>query len=160
VPAEPTPPAAPTASEHAALAAGRYLSSRRFERSFLALLNLRAERVEANADATITIPSVIDRDGNPKRWREVAPWTWQEIGGPDRLIMTVAQGRVTMIRRSGDAATVLVRATGARQGPWNQPLLWGTILVTLAEAGRQIVRTVRRRRSPPRKLDPVALIGS
>jgi CubicO group peptidase (beta-lactamase class C family) len=164
VSAEPTPSAVATASAHAALTAGRYLSSRHFERSFLSLLNLRQETIRANPDGTITIPSVADRDGNPKMWREVAPWTWQELSGPDRLIITVDQGQVTMIRRSGDAPNVLVRATGPRTAPWNVPLLWLSIVVLPAEGLRRLVQAIRKRRrpsaTPARSLDRAAQIGT
>ena len=144
-----TPQATGTAREHAAQAAGRYIPSRHFERSFLALLNLRADRLSANPDGTISIASLTDRQGKPKTWRETGPWLWQEVGGSDRLAMTLEDGRVTMIRRSNDAATVLVRASGARRAAWNIPLLIATIAVLALELVRRLVlgvnHLVRRR---------------
>ena len=165
-PSEPTPPAVATAAEHAALAAGRYLSSRRFERSFLSLLNLQQVAVHAKPDGTISIPSVVDRLGTPKVWREVDPWIWQEVDGTERLAMTVEGGRVREIRQSTDAATVLQRADGLRKASWNVPLLLGTVVVLLAEALRQLLTGLlgrfRRNREPsiPRtKLERVGQLG-
>jgi Beta-lactamase len=163
---EPTAPAVPTAADHAAMAAGPYLSSRHFERSFLSLLNLRHEQVHANPDGTITIESLTDALGKPKQWREVAPWIWQETAGSDRLAVTIEGPHVRMIRRSEDPATVLLRADGLRNASWNGPLLLMTIGVLLGEVVRQLVRRglriVRPATPSPTassRLERVALLG-
>jgi CubicO group peptidase (beta-lactamase class C family) len=161
--AEPTPAPTPSAATHAALASGRYLSSRHFQKSFLSLLNLRTDRVSADQDGTITIPSITDRFGRPKAWREVGPWLWQEVGGADQLAMTLENGQVASIRRSGEAPTILLRARGARTAWWNIPLLIVTVLVLAAEVLRQatqgVKRVLRRRRDAAPKQSTTARVG-
>jgi CubicO group peptidase (beta-lactamase class C family) len=125
------PPAVPTAVAHAHLAAGRYLSARHFERSFLSLLSLLQVQVSANADGTITISSEERPDGRLKVWRETAPFLWQEVGGQDRLGMIVEDGRVVAIRRSSDPATALVRAPWWMSPAWIFPALIAAVVVLM-----------------------------
>jgi CubicO group peptidase (beta-lactamase class C family) len=144
------PPPAPTAVEHARMAAGTYLSSRHFERNFLSLFNVLPMHVSAKDDGTITISSEERADGRPKEWRETGPWQWRELGGPDRLGMIVDGGRVAEIRRSSDPATALVRAPAFVAG-WNLPGLVGAVVIlalsALAWPASLIVR--RRYHLPP-----------
>jgi CubicO group peptidase (beta-lactamase class C family) len=146
VPADPIQlgPPLPTAREHAALAAGRYLSSRHFDRSFLSLLTLRQDRVEARSDGTITLSSATRVDGSPKIWREVEPFVWQDIDGRDRLLAMVEDGRVTRIQSSAEASTVLLRAEGSRRAPWNTALIAFAVVVLGLHALIQLVGFVRR----------------
>ena len=157
------PAATATAAAHAAIVAGRYIPSRHFEGSFLGFLNLLADQVTANGDGTISIASMTGRSGAAKRWRETAPWIWQEVGGPDRLAVTLEGDRVTMIRRSSDASTVLLPARDARTAGWNIPLLLATLVILGLEALRLlflVVRRVTRRvRDPEPRMTRAAHVG-
>jgi len=86
-----------TAAEHARILAGRYQSSRRSESSFLSLLGLAGQlQVLATDSGTISVPALTGIDGQPKRWQEVEPFVWREVGGSERLAAKVDDGRVTM----------------------------------------------------------------
>ncbi|MEO8449558.1 MAG: serine hydrolase domain-containing protein [Gemmatimonadota bacterium] len=99
----------PTAVSHAQLSRGIYEPSDR-KASFLGVLGfLDQAEVTASGDGTIAISSLTDLNGRPKLWREVGDWIWSEVGGWDRLAMTVEDGRVTRIARGGDPAGILLR---------------------------------------------------
>jgi len=97
-PATPTPeePTTATAKQHARKVAGEYEMSRRPGRTFFRALYLAARlRVSANTDGTIETPALFHLDGSgPQKWREVAPYVWQEVNGGGRLAMSVKDGRV------------------------------------------------------------------
>src|SRR5690606_31056481 len=84
------------AREHAAQIAGSYDSSRRPETTFMAVANLLGPvKVIANEDGTISVTAALDHAGAPKKWREVAPYVWQDTGSVDRLAADVVDGKVT-----------------------------------------------------------------
>ena len=86
-----TPVDAATAKEHAKMIAGRYLTTRRADSTFIALATLvGATTVTANPDDTIS-QSLL---GFPVRYREVKPFLWQEVGGHDKLEAKVENGKV------------------------------------------------------------------
>ena len=71
----PDEPATTTALEHARLVAGLYQTSRRAETTFYAALGMLGQfTVSANADGTLVIPVLTGLNGEPKVWREVAPF--------------------------------------------------------------------------------------
>ncbi len=97
-----TPPAAPTlegAKADAAAVSGNYMLSRRSENSFLRVASILGEaKVEAREDGTIVIASLTEPSGQPKRWREVAPMTFQDVNGQDKLIFkNDANGNMQLI---------------------------------------------------------------
>lgn len=84
-----------TARTHAQLMAGRYIFTRRAHTTFLAGLYLLGQpQVSANADGTITVSDLTDLAGEPKKWREIAPFVWRNVEGTDRLAAQVENGRV------------------------------------------------------------------
>jgi hypothetical protein len=77
----PDEPATATAVEHARIVAGNYAASRRAETTFFKLLTLLGEtRITANDDGTIELPPLTSYNGKPKRWREISPFVWREVG--------------------------------------------------------------------------------
>jgi hypothetical protein len=90
----PAPPSnSPTldsAKNDANAVSGNYMSSRRSESLFKSLALLGEATVSANEDDTISVGEMTgymnDRNGKPKRWREVAPMTFRDINGQDSLI--------------------------------------------------------------------------
>jgi hypothetical protein len=97
----PTPPAAsPLAdfSQHAASFTGSYLSSRRAETNFEKMTAPLVYQVSvvSNPDGTLTIDAFRDNDGVPKRWVEVSPLVFQEVGGQSLLAFSAdAQDKIT-----------------------------------------------------------------
>jgi CubicO group peptidase (beta-lactamase class C family) len=97
-----TPPPEPvleSAKEDAAAVSGKYTASRRCESSFLkAVYLLQQATVSADDDGTIEIGEVLDPNGKPKRWQEVAPMVFREVRGQDALIFKRDEsGRMQMI---------------------------------------------------------------
>src|SRR3546814_1883908 len=62
------------------------IASDRSASNFLAINSFRFPSVvEINDEGQLVISSLTGADGAPKRWREVAPFLWHEVGGNDRL---------------------------------------------------------------------------
>jgi hypothetical protein len=80
-----TPPAGEkvaNAKEDAARVSGFYIPSRRFETSFLKLLNLPGQlKVTNNSDGTISLDLLKDPNGEPKKYEEIGPLFYREING-------------------------------------------------------------------------------
>ncbi len=159
---EPFEPTTATAKEHAQLLAGRYASSRRAETTFFRLFGLLDESsLEVNDDGTITLPWLTGLNDEPKRWREVGPFVWREVGGKDRLVAQVQDGRVRQI-----SADPLAGAMTFLPVPASSSSVW--ILPTIALAIAALLMAViawpvgaiqRRRRSTPFSLSGTEAIA-
>lgn len=80
---------------HADQMAGHYESSRRPQSNLLSLANLLGQvKVIANEDGSISVPMATDASGAPRKWREIAPYLWQDEAGSDRLAADVVDGKV------------------------------------------------------------------
>jgi len=112
-----------TAKEHAAAIAGSYISSRRAESNFLSILNLlQPLKVVVNEDGTISLPLLTDLNGEPTKWREVAPWVWREVNGKGRLAAEVQDGRVVRFAPEWISPFMYMeRSTGAKGVGWLMP---------------------------------------
>ncbi len=99
----PSPPSSqPTlasAAQDARAVSGKYMLSRRSESSLLRTATLIGElTVSAAEGGMIQVAEMTDPNGKPKRWREVAPMTFLEENGQDKLIFKADQnGRMQMI---------------------------------------------------------------
>jgi len=85
-------------SQRAASFAGNYLSSRRAETNIekMSAPLVYQVSVVSNPDSTLTIDAFRDNDGMPKRWVEVSPLVFQEVGGQSLLAFSKdEQDRVT-----------------------------------------------------------------
>jgi CubicO group peptidase (beta-lactamase class C family) len=125
-----------TAAEHARLLAGAYEPSRRAQSSFLSLFFLPGQlRVSVGEGGTLAIPAFQGVNGQPKQWREVAPFVWNEVGGKERLAAKVENGRVVMFSVDGVSPfDVFLPAPWWRSSVWLLPLLGGglsALLMTL-----------------------------
>jgi CubicO group peptidase (beta-lactamase class C family) len=121
-----------TAKQHAQQIAGRYENSRRAQTSFISLAYLMAQvKVVANEDGTITVPMLTGLNGEPKKFREIAPYVWRNVAGSDRIAGKVVDGRVE--RFSTDPLSpfmVFDRTPWWRSAGWLMPLL-GVALAAL-----------------------------
>ncbi|MBS0393360.1 MAG: beta-lactamase family protein [Proteobacteria bacterium] len=112
-----------TAAEHLAMAAGHYVSMRGSFDNFLAVAGLFGQlKVIPNADGTLSIPMLMGPAGVPKKYREIAPFVWREVGGHDRVGAIVKDGRV--VRVSSDVLSgimVFDRAPASRSAGWLNP---------------------------------------
>ncbi|HJS23207.1 MAG TPA: serine hydrolase [Pyrinomonadaceae bacterium] len=88
-----------TAKDDAKAASGTYILSRRAEKSFLKTASLISQfTVSAVGDGDIEIPQLTGANGKPKRWQGIAPMTFLERDGQDKLIFKPDQsGRMQMV---------------------------------------------------------------
>jgi hypothetical protein len=126
-----------TAAEHARVMAGRYQPSRRAESSFLSLLGLFGQaKVIATDSGSITIPALTGMDGQPKRWIEVEPFVWREVGGTERLAAKLENNRVTMWSVDEISPFIVVQPVEWwKSGGWLVPAL----LLSLVALGLTLV---------------------
>jgi CubicO group peptidase (beta-lactamase class C family) len=139
---------AKVAAEHARLMAGVYESSRRVQSSFLSLLYLPGQvRVTVTDEGALSVPALVGLNGQPKKWKEVAPFVWREVGGKERLAAKVENGKVVMF--SADEVSpfmVFLPASWWRSSAWLQPLLGGALAALLLTAVAWPVSAIVRRR--------------
>ena len=84
--AEATPTLA-SAKEDARAVSGTYMLSRRSENSFLKVATVLGEfNVSPRADGVIEVGELLGTNGKPIRWREVAPMTFLDENGHDKLV--------------------------------------------------------------------------
>jgi CubicO group peptidase (beta-lactamase class C family) len=149
-PASPTV-SATTAAADAKLLAGEYAYSRSFNSSFLfALKMVMPVKVRANDDATISVTGLVDLNGAPRRYREISPLLWRQVGGGDRLAAEVKDGRV--VRFSDDEVSpfmVMLPMPAWRSSAILAPALVAFIVVLLTALAWPI-RAVLRWRSARR----------
>ena len=126
---QPAGVSAEEAKEHARLIAGTYASSRRPQSNFVSLVNLLGPvKVIANEDGTISVTLALGPGGAPKKWREVAPWVWQDTASSDRLAADVVDGRVTRFSLEPYAPIMVFERLSAWRA-LSMPLLAASLLV-------------------------------
>jgi CubicO group peptidase (beta-lactamase class C family) len=88
---------AESAAEHVRLMAGTYMSSRGQTSNFFSAPGFLSQlKVTADADGGLFVPALLDVNGEPMKWREVAPFVWQQAGGKERLAARVEDGHVAL----------------------------------------------------------------
>ena len=94
-----TPATSATAKDDAQAAAGTYVLSRKSESSFLRTASIVSQfNVAPTGDGDIEVPQLTGANGKPKRWQAIAPMTFLERGGQDKLIFKPDQnGRMQLI---------------------------------------------------------------
>jgi len=127
-------PTTRTAHEHGRQLAlnGPYWRSRGRANSMLGSLSglFGQQRVTLYDDETIAVPAAVRPDGKPKRWREIAPYVWEEVGGRQRLAADVVDGRIRAIAMDSFSGTsVLLPVPPLHLSAWIFPLLFGAISV-------------------------------
>ena len=116
---------------HAAQLAGTYTSSRRPDSNFVSLANLLGPvKVVANEDGTISVTLALGPGGAPRKWREVAPYLWQDTTSTDRLAADVVDGKVTRFSME-PYAPIMVFARLSMWRSLSMPLLVASLLVVL-----------------------------
>jgi len=130
-PARPAGVSKEDAQRHAAQLAGTYTSSRRPDSNFVSLANLLGPiKVVANEDGTISVTAAMGAGGAPKKWREIAPYLWQDTSSTDRLAADVADGKVTRFSMEPYAPIMVFE----RLSTWralSMPLLVASLAVVL-----------------------------
>jgi hypothetical protein len=117
-PARPLPPEPTLKSAKAdgARVAGNYIVSRN---SFTNILGISAFLDQATAsvndDGTLSVDTLKNFAGEPKKWREIAPFVWREVHGRGLLVATVKDGAVSEI-----ASDALPQILTLQRAPWWQ----------------------------------------
>ncbi|HSJ74635.1 MAG TPA: serine hydrolase domain-containing protein, partial [Gemmatimonadales bacterium] len=113
-----------TAYKHAQQVAGQYESSRHSVSNFFSLTDLISpSKVTANPDTTITLPYLTALNGDPKHWREIRPFVWQEVDGKNVAGAKVENGRVEMLSGDEISPFIVFRPTRWWKSPaWLLPL--------------------------------------
>jgi CubicO group peptidase (beta-lactamase class C family) len=87
-----------SAKTDAVAASGNYMTSRRSDSLVKSIAIVGESTVAANEDDTILVSDMLDANGKPKRWREVAPMTFRDINGQDSVIFKPDRdGRMQLI---------------------------------------------------------------
>ena len=113
-------PTLKTARQDGALVAGAYEVSRRSDSNMLRIAGvLNQPKVTLNGDNTISLDVITDLAGNPKKFREVAPFRWQEVNGPSQFIAVMKDGAVQRIYTSDLPPIEAITPAPLLRGAWN-----------------------------------------
>ena len=125
------------AAEHAKMMAGTWESSRRGETNFfnaIALLGGQT-KVGVGPKGELSIPGLTGYGGAPKKWVEIAPFVWKDVGGHDLIAAKVDNGKVVRWSFSLVAPfTVYDRVPWYKNTAWLIPLLIASLLAMLLTA--------------------------
>jgi CubicO group peptidase (beta-lactamase class C family) len=155
-------PTSATALEHAQAVAGRYGVSRRAESSFFSALNSFSQlQVVANPDGTIVIPPVTYLNGAPKQWREVAPYVWREVGGPQRLAAQMRDGKVRLLSLDEiGGIQAFLPVSASQSAAWQLPaMILAIVALLLTVILWPIAALTRRHFKVPFTLSPRAALS-
>jgi CubicO group peptidase (beta-lactamase class C family) len=135
-PAAPQPnlPTLSTAKADAKAVAGTYWASRRAHDSWIVLFYMPSqEQVKALPDGTLEVSSSRTPGGAVKKWREVGPQYWQEVGGRSFLKFVMKNGKVDHFQTSDiPAIEVSQPVPFTYQTTWNGPAFEAACVVLLA----------------------------
>ena len=82
----PDTPAVAMAAQDANTVSGHYIVSRRSQTNILSVLNVAGElKITPNPDGTISADELKDMNGQPKKFREIAPMLFRDVNHQDRL---------------------------------------------------------------------------
>jgi len=97
------------------------------------MMNLMGQaKVKVDPDGTLEVSIFKDASGAILRWREVAPFVWQEPAGKIRLAAVVKDGKIVNFASDElPPVMVLQPVPGWASAAWNMPLLFFMIAVLL-----------------------------
>ncbi len=141
-------PTASTAKEHGAAMSGHYVSSRAGGFNFLRLAELLGQTsASVDKDNNLVVSTITDPSGSPRKWREVEPWVWKEVGGADYLqAISDGRGGIKMFSITPYAPIIeFVPAPASLNAGWILPVAGlALLIVVIAALGWPIVALVRR----------------
>ena len=116
-PVDPPYPVA-TAHAHARMFSSIYWSSRSYSTSFLAATKLLFPvHVVVHPDDSVSLSGLRGPDGELKRFREVAPFVWSEIGGHERLAAIASKGHIARLSVDAQAPATVFDAVPGWESP-------------------------------------------
>jgi len=119
------------AALHAAQMAGTYVSSRRPDSNFVSIANLLGPvKVAVNEDGTLSVGGVNNFGGAPKKWREIAPYVWQDTGSTERMAADFVDGHITRFSMEPYAPIMVFQRLSAWRA-LSLPILIASLVVLL-----------------------------
>ncbi len=150
-----------TSQQHAAMLAGTWVNSRGSHSSFLAVLELLGGTKVGVNDKGELITPFPGLNGEPRHWREVAPFLWRDRDSHERLAAKVVDGKA--IRFSIDELSpfmVFYRPAWYQNTAWLLPALVVSLAALLLTAiFWPVTAIVRRRYGAPLMLDANGMRG-
>lgn len=139
---------ASTAQADARAMAGHYEPSRRSQTNFLSLLYLlQQSKVTTDKDGHLVASALTDLSGQPKKFEEIAPFVWREVGGKERLAAKLKDGKVQMwAEDSASPFEVFLPVPAYANGAWLLPALEASIAALLLTGLLWPVNALVRRR--------------
>jgi CubicO group peptidase (beta-lactamase class C family) len=155
-----------TAAEHARMMTGNWQSSRRSDSNFFSVIGLLSQtKVGLDDKGGLLVPALVGRDGQPRKWVEIAPFVWRDVDGHDRLAATVKEGKV--VRWSMDFMSpfmVLDPVPAGKSGTWLIPALCAAVavllLTLLAWPAGWLSRRAHKLPAPARSPSRRAVVGT
>jgi CubicO group peptidase (beta-lactamase class C family) len=145
-PPQDAPPA--DAKAHAAAVAGPYEGSRRAERNLFSFFYMFGQSAAtANDDGTIQVGGLDGLNDEPRKFREVEPWLWREVGSEMRLAATHdEQGKVISLVPDGYGPIIVFQRPPAwRDKRWLQPAVVVAGVVLALALLLRVIAPLRRR---------------
>jgi CubicO group peptidase (beta-lactamase class C family) len=135
LPQKPAPTLA-TARAHGALLVGRYLSSRVSVSNFMSMSNLLSQStISLDKDGALVTHGFKNLAGQPRHWREAAPFMWRDVDSGSHLGAVMQNGKVRWLSiDEGSPVEVFMPVPGWQSAAWNLPLLVAALLVFLLTA--------------------------
>lgn len=111
---------AATARKHARIMVGTYNKTRRLETSFLKAAEIAGQfKVTLDAEGGLVFSAAQGIGGAPRKWVEIAPFVWREVGGKMRLAAKVENGRVVRFGIDSSSPFMLFEPV-----PWYSSSAW------------------------------------
>jgi CubicO group peptidase (beta-lactamase class C family) len=118
-----------SADADAKTVAGRYLTSRRSEGSFLKVGAVEENvRVTPDENGTIKVEPFKDFNGQIKKWQEIAPLVYRSVNGQD-LLAFVHDYNGNMLLAPNFPAAAEQRVSLAQSADFNQALIVGVLVI-------------------------------
>ncbi|HEY2358408.1 MAG TPA: serine hydrolase domain-containing protein [Phenylobacterium sp.] len=128
---------------------GHYVDSRRSDSGWLRIANflLGQAKVTADPKGVVTISSYRGVNNQPKHWREVGPFQYQEVGGDSRMGAVVEGGKVTRIMTDDQPPVLSLQpVSAAMSASWNVPLFYASLAILAIAAVTWPAAAIIRRR--------------
>ena len=133
------------AKAHAAMMVGQYDGSRREDTTFASFVNLLSQVGISADDSGRLITPMTGLNGEPKKYEEIAPFVWRQVGGKGLIAAKVVNGKVAMWGDE-DPSGAYTPVPQWRNAAWLLPALALSFLVLLLTTIAWPVAAVTRRR--------------
>ncbi|MEN3748405.1 serine hydrolase domain-containing protein [Sphingomonas sp. HF-S3] len=152
---------AETARLHARMMIGTYNKSRRFETTFLKVLELAGQvKVTSDGEGGIRFTPSAGLGGQVRKWVEIEPFVWRDATGRMRLAAVVENGKVVRFGLDSSPFMVFEPVSAALSTAWLTPaLLLSLAALLLTALAWPVAALVRRRYGATSPLSGTALRG-